>query len=82
MKVRAVIGGDQTIDMDAVLLDQLTYEKSIASWSGPGFAGRPVNAANIGELPPWILEKLKDAINGLRKNLEESEKKALTDTTN
>lgn len=83
MKTKADFKGNGEMSIDATLLERAAFHLAIVGWSGPGFEGRPVTHENIDQLPPWILDMLKEPLNELRAQNEaaSSQKKALIDIT-
>jgi hypothetical protein len=73
--------GEGEVTFDAQLMEEQTLVKSIVSWSGPGFEGRPVNRQNILDLDSTIIEQIKDGINSLGQGLSEDEKKVSEPST-
>lgn len=49
--------------------------RAVVAWDGPGFAGRPVNAANIAALPPHVGEKIAQAVSQVNDELEDADQK-------
>jgi hypothetical protein len=69
-------GSTQAVaQLDGPLMEQLTWEKAIIAWSGPGFEGRPVTRENILGLPTFIFELLKKPFDEISE-LGENEKNA------
>ena len=79
MRVSAKLGKDGETNgeatVDAVTLQRRTMYKCIVSWSGPGFADRPVTPANVDALPVPIVDKIIVAYNKLTAPLSDEEKK-------
>lgn len=75
MRVKAGMDGQGEATVDAVLIQRETLRKSIVSWEGPGFDGRPVTTENINALPSSVLDPVVVAINAINKPLSDAEKK-------
>lgn len=84
MRMSAEVGrsgaGGATAQLDAPLMEQMTWERAIVAWEGPGFEGRPVNRENILALPAFIFAKLQKPFDELS-NLREEEKNASAEPT-
>lgn len=80
MKVSARISGrkgdaaEGEAIVDPAAMQRLTLQKTIVSWAGPGFDGRPVTVDNIDALPTSVLDPVIEAYNALSAPLTDEEK--------
>lgn len=80
---QAVLSQSMVVGVAAVTEAQFDYgrnrvavlTKSIVSWEGPGFEGRPVTPENIAALPNDVAQKVLEAADELNEVLSEGEKK-------
>ena len=72
MVVRVGMDGEGAATFDAGLLERLIFHMCITAWSGPGFDGLEPKPELIDQLPVWVLDKLKPAINELTKSMEDA----------
>ncbi len=74
--------GPATGKLDPLRIKREELVSAIVSWSGPGFAGRPVSRENIEALPPEIIDAIQTGVDDLNSGLDDDEKKALAASTN
>lgn len=79
LKVSTDLTGKGGVDVDAYAIEAETFYQSIVDWDGPDFVGEdgqktPVSRGAIDQLPPWVLDRVKEAINDLDAPLDEAEK--------
>lgn len=77
----SIKGGVETIDIDPSRLRIEQLRRSVVSWAGPGFDGRPVSAENVDALPPFVADMLSEVADALNSEPQAAEKKALMSGT-
>ena len=70
------VGADMTASVHVGAMKAELLYHAVASWSGPGFEGRPVTPENIGALPAEVADLIAAGADELQAGLTDAEKKA------